>query len=166
MTAAGRTEPVQAVLSAGNIDTAYLRAGAGTLVMLLVHDEMRAEMRDALFGALSNRCRVIMPLACSTPAHDVATFSGWLHDFLEGLGAAAVCLVVADPSCQEAIEFVQEHPSQIERLVLLSTGERELRLQAECPTCVLHASSPSIVGDTLRFLLSNHQTECAGPSPT
>ncbi len=170
MTTAGRTEPVQAVLSAGNIDTSYLRAGAGTTVMLVMRDSPNdgswSPLRDALFAALVTRCRVIMPLARRTAGGSSPTFSGWLHDFLEGLGAATICLVVADPFCQEAIEFVQEHSSQIERLVLLSDGERDLHVMAECPTCVLRSGSPSLVSDTTRFLMPDRHTDFAEPPLT
>jgi hypothetical protein len=135
MTAPGSVIPVRAILSAGEIETEYLRGGHGRVVILVV----TRELRHPLFVALASGCRVIMPVA-TTPAIDgsasPSSWSGWLHDFLEGLGSTSVTLVVADPACQEAVRFVEEHPTQIERLVLL-TRQAHLFAASIGPTHVL-----------------------------
>lgn len=144
-----RVAAVHATLSAGDVNTEYRRGGDGDVVIVVVGDALR----EPLFSALAAHCRVIMPVATTPLNGEPVVFSPWLHDFLEGLGTPGVLLVVAEPSCREAIEFVQAHTSQIERLLLLS-GDATLRAGPECPTCVLAESSASLVEDAVRFLLS------------
>ena len=143
--------PVRAVLNAGDVETEYLRGGQGRVVILVV----TRELRHPLFVALAQGCRVIMPVATTPVVEplDGSGWAGWLHDFLEGLGATAVALVVADPACDEAVQFVEEHPTQIERLVLLTSRPQVSGANAHDALVLDPGSTDSVVTDVAAYLL-------------
>lgn len=91
--------PVRASVSAGGVDTAYLRVGAGRpilLVTLVTLDAALAAGLEALAGSLAPYGRVIVPLAPAPP--DAPGRAAWLGDFLDGVGVTALRLVVVGGS--------------------------------------------------------------------
>jgi hypothetical protein len=79
--------PARAVVWVGGEATAYLRAGCGAVVVLLMADYDGPAALE-LIALLSMAHLVIAP---SVP-RDVA-LPGWLASLLEGLGLASVCVV-------------------------------------------------------------------------
>jgi hypothetical protein len=72
--------PARAVVSAGGVDTEYVRAGRGEPVVLLAADIESLEVQRTIDVAARN-CLII---AASPPSH--TDFTAWLRGFLDGLG--------------------------------------------------------------------------------
>ena len=149
-----RSAAMKATLSAGSVDTEYLRCGSGRVVVALV----APALRERLLDALAPHCRVIMPLATTPAAHRSPSFSTWLRDFLEGIGASSAALVVTDPACADAIEFAREHEAGLERLVLITEAPHTLRSPRTLPTRVLTPNGATFVEDAVQFLLLDEPT--------
>lgn len=113
----------RAVVTAGENETAYRRAGYGPVVVVLgfaVGED--ALLPDELVPLIA-RCRVIVPdhqaveaFHTSRDAGDTA-FARWLHGFLEGLGLVRV-RVVAQERLGPALErYAAMHPGDVERVI-------------------------------------------------
>lgn len=84
--------PVRAVVTAGGVETEYLRVGVGRPILFVTLDPTLAAGLDALAESLAPYGRVIVPLA-PAPA-DVPMRTAWLGDFLDGVGFTPSRLVV------------------------------------------------------------------------
>jgi pimeloyl-ACP methyl ester carboxylesterase len=156
-TAVSRTGAFQAVVDAGEVETEYVRAGSGQVVLYLCGSPMDPE-EDELFVALAERFRVIVPQSTSLAATVVpagtgdSAFTRWLDGFLEGLGVLRASLVVEEPLGAEALRFAMARPASVARLVILAAdAAAEPRLQAT-PTLVLRADGDAAIAQTLEFL--------------
>src|SRR4051812_35072646 len=93
----------------------YRRIGTGRPVLVLAENhEICPNVVEALTdeGAM----RLIMP---ELPLEDIH-ISGWVADFLEGLGATSVGLLVTQTFCMAGIELAMMASDQITRLVLVA----------------------------------------------
>ena len=144
-----RSAAMKATLSAGTVDTEYLRCGSGRVVVALVAPELRARLLDGL----APHRRLIMPITGTAHAAGAPSFSTWLRDFLEGIGASSASLVVTDPACADAIEFAGEYESGLERLVVITSASHTFITPRALPTRVLARNAATLVEETVQFLL-------------
>ena len=77
---------VRAVVHAGGVETAYLRAGRGEVVVLVAADLERDDVLE-IVRALSRQFLVVAA-APTVVLHGTAAVSQWLRGFLECLGVA------------------------------------------------------------------------------
>ena len=116
--------PVRAVVDAGSVSTTYIRAGAGTPVVILRPGAPARAVGRGLLPHLAPHFRVIEPESCSpsgraVDAGDGVAFSSWLREFLDGLGLARVSLVVQETVAVRALSFAIAHPGRVGGLVLV-----------------------------------------------
>lgn len=139
----------RATVYSDGIETEYLRAGRGRVVVYLGRE------RHAAVAALAASFRVIVPrvttaLATLAPDGGESPFSRWLRGMLEGLGIVAASFVVEPAAFREVVDFARVNPGVVERLVLLgghtADGAREM------PTLVLRRDGEGEVMAMLRFL--------------
>lgn len=91
----GRVAPLaRAVVHAGGVETPYLRAGSGSVVVLLATDLDR----DDVLNTIKTLSRDFLILAAAPGMREPGDLVRWLHDFLECLGAADAHLFLHDPA--------------------------------------------------------------------
>jgi hypothetical protein len=126
--AAEREAMARAVVSVGDVDTAYRRAGYGPPVIVLGIGVEAGERLPERLVPLIARCRVIVPEHASIgalllPSGARATpFSSWFHGFLEGLGIVGVRVVAAAGFEPVLGRYAAAHPGELERLVLVGAA--------------------------------------------
>jgi pimeloyl-ACP methyl ester carboxylesterase len=156
-TAVSRTGAFQAVVDAGEVETEYVRAGSGQVVLYLRGGPVDPE-EDELFVALAERFRVIVPQSTSLGATIAPAGSGdsafthWLDGFLEGLGILQASLVVEEPLGAEALRFAMARPALVARLVILAPDASPEPRRLTTPTLVLRSGDDAAISETLRFL--------------
>lgn len=137
---------VRAFVHAGGATTAYLRAGHGPPVVLLVEPGSS----DVLVGRLARDFRVVAPEVPAPPEtalpETVADPSGrlafcrWLRAFCDGLGIER-CGLVADAAYgAAALAFALLEEERVERLVLLDAR----RLDGHAAELAARTSSPPL----------------------
>lgn len=82
--------PARAVVHTGGVDTTYLRAGSGDVLVLVAHDLDSAEVLQTMI-ALSHRFLV---LTAAPGVNGPVALADWFHDFLEGLGISEAHLLL------------------------------------------------------------------------
>ena len=156
-TAVSRTGAFQAVVDAGEVETEYVRAGSGRVVLYLRGASVDPD-EDELFVALAERFRVIVPQSTSlaatiTPAGSGdSAFTRWLDGFLEGLGILQASLVVEEPLGAEALRFAMARPALVVRLVILAPDASPEPRRLTTPTLVLRSGDDAAIAQTLHFL--------------
>ncbi len=126
-----RSLPARATLMVGAIETEYLRCGAGAPVLVL-DPVLAAAVRVGRVPAEWARHRLIVPEratidALALPAADAlhaavhAPFATWLRGMIDGLGLAALIVVVSTPLVDEVRRFAAENPGEIERVVVATS---------------------------------------------
>ena len=160
LTAVSRTGAFQAVVDAGEVETEYVRAGSGQVVL----DQRGAPVdpeEDELFVALAERFRVIVPQSTSLAATVApagtgdSPFTRWLDGFLEGLGILQASLVVEEPLGAEALRFAIARPAHVVRLVILAPDAGGEPRRLTTPTLVIHAGGTAAITETLSFLTTD-----------
>lgn len=81
---------VRAVVHACGTETTYLRAGSGTVMVLVASDLDRDDVRETL----TSLAREFLVLAAAPALGDPANLAGWFQEFLECLGIADAHLVL------------------------------------------------------------------------
>lgn len=81
---------IRAVVHARDIETAYLRTGSGSVVVLVAADLDRPDVQETV-TALS---REFLVLAAAPALHDIGSLNRWLREFLECLGVTDAHLVL------------------------------------------------------------------------
>jgi hypothetical protein len=116
-TAIATSEPWAEVRASDRV-MRYRRSGAGSTLLVLGGDAESSAISTELVAALGARFRVIVP---DVPKG--ANITGWVAEFLEGLGICEVALLAADHLCMPTIELAFRGIEQIKRLVLIPDGE-------------------------------------------
>jgi pimeloyl-ACP methyl ester carboxylesterase len=149
-------QPVRAFVHAGGATTAYLRAGHGAPVVLLVEPGSS----DVLVGRLARDFRVVAPEVPAppetappetappetTPPDTVAdpagrlAFCRWLRAFCDGLGIERCGLVAGAAYGAAALAFALLEEERVERLVLLDAR----RLDGHAAELAARTSSPPL----------------------
>lgn len=147
--AAGPREPAHAVLTAGGIETPYLRVGTGRTVLVLRAGD-RGDAPSPIVAALADRFRVIAPVPPARLADggDDA-FHAWLRDLLDGLGLDGVTLVADGAIAAPALAFALADPLRVRRVALF-IDDAELTVPAPPRVATFDASTPW--PGVLRFL--------------
>lgn len=155
--AVSRTGAFQAVVDAGDVETEYVRAGRGRVVLYLRATAADPD-DDELFAALAERFRVIVPQSTSLgatvapPDAGDSAFTRWLHGFVEGLGILEASLVVEEPLGAEALRFAMARPTLVTRLVILAPDVSGEARRLTTPTLVVRAGGAAAITETLHFL--------------
>ncbi len=144
-----RGEPTRAVLTAGGVETAYVRVGAGAPVVLL-----RAGTDDGapspLALALADRFRVLAPVPPATLAtNDGDAFAVWLRDVLDGLGVDGATIVAEGAMAPPALAFALADPLRVRRIALV-IDDAGLTVPAPARVAAFDAATPW--PGVLRFL--------------
>jgi hypothetical protein len=116
-TAIATSEPWAEVRASDRV-MRYRRSGTGPTLLLLGADAEPSPISTELVAALGVSFRVIVP---DVPAASTAT--GWIAEFLEGLGTCEVAILAANHLCMPAIELAVRGVDQVKRLVLIPDGE-------------------------------------------
>jgi len=112
--------PALATVTAGGVDTEYLRCGRGPALVLLTE---RGD--EAWTGSVVQELsRDFLVLAPRRPP-DV-TFADWLAGFLDGLGITRATIVAEGSELAPAITFAQADGLRVARVVLLLRGATDL----------------------------------------
>jgi hypothetical protein len=82
--------PARAVVSAGGVDTIYLRAGSGEPLVLVAAD-IDADDARMMFDQLAKH---LLVFAAAPLTRNASEFSSWLCSFLEGLGVRGAHVLV------------------------------------------------------------------------
>jgi hypothetical protein len=107
-------DPVRATVWADGVETAYLRAGCGpTLLLLLSQDQLHVSGAPLLSG-LSERFRVLMP---STRERDVTTT--WIAGFLDGVGVTRASVVTMQAFAGLVAQVAVDDPDRVDRVIVL-----------------------------------------------
>jgi len=118
--------PARAVVWAGGARTEYLRAGSGTVVLLLV-GEYDGPGALELIELISSAFLVIAP---SVPRG--VAFASWLSNVMDGLGIASACVVAETTFFADAERFAAAAEGRVRRVALLEAraeGAGVLRLR-------------------------------------
>lgn len=137
-------------VSAGGVDTEYVRLGRGAPVLLLAAAE--GEEPPALLAPLAARFRVIAPTTADSHAVSDERFSTWLRDFLDGLGVSAAGVVAEAGLGAAAFRFAAAEPARVLALALLGAAAPELA--AAVPVLALPDGAADL-GAVLAFLASH-----------
>jgi len=114
-----RGEPARAVLTAGGVETAYVRVGAGApVVVLRAGDDDGAP--SPLVLALADRYRVLAPVRPAALAgQGDDAFAAWLRDVLDGLGVDGATIVAEGAMAPPALAFALADPMRVRRIALV-----------------------------------------------
>jgi len=113
VTTARANSPARAVVWAGGMRTEYLRAGSGTVVLLLV-GEYDGPGAMEIIEQLSSAFLVIAP---SVPRG--VPFASWLSNVMDGLGIASACVVAETTFFAEAERFAAGAEGRVHRVASL-----------------------------------------------
>ena len=94
----------RAVVDAGATTTSYLRAGHGSVVLLLFPPETPLHSLQPLIEELSVTMRVIAP---DVPDLTDVPFALWMRAFLDGLGLSRVHFVAHESLAKDAAVFAK-----------------------------------------------------------
>lgn len=97
----------------------YRRSGAGRAVLLLRLTDQQESLWPELVAALSACFRLIVP---DVP-EDASDVTGWVADFLEGIGMPSMGVVADDRLCTTAMALASHDADQVARLVLIARDE-------------------------------------------
>jgi pimeloyl-ACP methyl ester carboxylesterase len=113
-----RTGTFRAVVRAGATVTSYERTGAGNPVLLLVGPDadIATPFWQAIRKAIGAQFRLVVP----DPGPTSGDLSGWLGNFLDGLGVGAASFVADEEVGVAVIGFALLAPDRVSRLVLVS----------------------------------------------
>lgn len=144
-----RAVPTRAVLSAGGVETAYLRVGAGAPVVVL-----RAGAADGaaspLVLALADRFRVLAPVPpAGLAGRGDDAFAAWLRDVLDGLGVDGATIVAEGAMAPPALAFALADPLRVRRIALV-IEDAALTVPAPARVAAFDAAMPW--AGVLRFL--------------
>jgi hypothetical protein len=118
-------EPARAIVCADGVETPYLRAGRGDVVVLLMA-EYDGPCALELIELLSAKLLVITP---RVPALEVeGAFGSWLSNVLDGLGIAQVSVAAEASFIADVLQFVAAEEVRVQRFAFL-TEKSEAVLQ-------------------------------------
>lgn len=130
---------VEAVVQAGRVETAYVRAGHGLPVLLLVEGSAGSVAEGALFRALAASFRVIAPSLVDSLRSEEAPRDGehsiiaWLRDVIEGLGLDRPHLVVSGEMAHRLLDFLGTEADLLGRVAILRPRPHEAGSMAPAP---------------------------------
>ena len=115
-----RTGTFRAVVRAGATVTSHERTGHGDPVLLLVgpEEDIATPFWQAIKRAIGAQFRLVVP----DPSPATGDLSGWLGNFLDGLGVEAASFVADERVGVAVIGFALLAPDRVSRLVLVSNG--------------------------------------------
>lgn len=116
---------VACVVQAGEIETPYVRAGAGAPVLLLSLEGLMDPLSGLLFREVAHGFRAIAPTApagiaaMSRGEAPAISVSAWLRDVIDGLGLVRPSIVAEDALGAHALGFVLTDSDRAGRLVVV-----------------------------------------------
>jgi pimeloyl-ACP methyl ester carboxylesterase len=144
-------QPVRAWVHDGVRQTAYVRAGAGPVVILLTPAGLNEVVLVHLFEELARSVRVIWPMI-----EEAKEMAEAMPGFLDALGIGRVSLVGIDECGAAALEFAGTDPERVGRIALLTACTSAQQARAEQPVKVFALSNGSLpsreLGDLADFL--------------
>jgi pimeloyl-ACP methyl ester carboxylesterase len=140
-------QPVRAWVHDGVRQTAYVRAGAGPVVILLTPASLSKAVLVWLFDELANSVRVIWPMI-----EDAKEMAEAMPGFLDALGIGRVSVVCIDECGVAALQFAGSDPERVGRIALLSTCSNLQRAQAAQPLRTFALADGSLTSQELREL--------------
>lgn len=114
---------VEALVQAGGTETPYVRAGCGSVVVLLE----AAAAEGSLFDALAARFRVVAPRVpepLGGKAGREGEAAAWLWEVLDGLGLERCGLVMEAEMGRRLAPDLHDHGGRLSRVVVLDDGRR------------------------------------------
>lgn len=126
-TGPARAEPARAALTVGAVETEYLRVGNGAPVLVL-DPRLAATIAAGEPPSDWSGHRLIVPVGTTiaalapSAAHPDDPFGAWLRGFLDGLGLAAVTIVVSPPLEAAVRRFADDNPGEIARILPADPG--------------------------------------------
>jgi len=112
--------PALASVTAGGVDTEYLRCGRGPALVLLT------ERGDGAWtgGVVQELSRDFLVLAPRRPPG--VTFADWLAGFLDGLGITRATIVAEGSELAPALAFADADSLRVARVAVLLRGATDL----------------------------------------
>ena len=150
---ARRHDVARAVLTAGGVETTYVRMGMGRTVLVLRSGD-RDDRPSPLVAALADRFRVIAPVrpAALRDGGDGASgdaFATWLRDLLDGLGLDGATIVAEGAVAVPTLAFALADPLRVRRVALFMD---DAALTVPAPPCVAAFDAATPWPGVLRFL--------------
>lgn len=120
---------IQATVTSGSVNTAYLAAGAGTPVVCLHGGGAGAVTWYPAVAALAEHFHVVAPDIVGygesdkpDARYDKAFFSHWLKQFLHAVGLAKAHVIGLSQGGAVALQFALDCPEMVDKLVLVDSG--------------------------------------------
>lgn len=119
----------QRQIATGSVNTAYLAAGTGQVVVCLHGAGAGAVTWYPAVSELAKKYRVIVPDIVGygesdkpNAPYDRPYFSAWLKEFLEAIHISRMHLIGLSQGGAIALQFSLDHPEMVEKLVLVDSG--------------------------------------------